>query len=211
MWPVEQTECVHGLIDVQGYDIICERLYNSTYSCEKCGYTIGQTITQKKNQCVNTQLLTGRYQTEADYSVSFSWPTAGGVSITRGFSDGTGYSLKPRIVDGVIRAVSPGIVGSVGGDSLVVSASTYSDSYTHCSEILVKNGDYVRADDPIAVLDSSADAEEYRIQQNPLKHSGVDIAGPMDTQILAAADGTVAECGKDEEYGNYIVLQHSNG
>ena len=212
LWqPVEQTECVHGLIDVQGYDIICERLYNSTYSCEKCGYTIGQTITQKKNQCVNTQLLTGRYQTEADYSVSFGWPTAGGVSITRGFSDGTGYSLKPRIVDGVIRAVSPGIVGSVGGDSLVVSAATYSDSYTHCSEILVKNGDYVQADDPIAVLDSSADAEEYRIQQNPLKHSGVDIAGPMDTQILAAADGTVAECGKDEEYGNYIVLQHSNG
>ncbi len=209
--PVEQTECVHGLIDVQGYDIICERLYNSTYSCEKCGYTIGQTITQKKNQCVNTQQLTSRYQTENDSYYSFGWPAGSGVSITRGFSDGTSCSLSPRVVEGVIRAVNSGIISSVGDDSLVISNATYTESYAHCAEILVKEGDYVQEDQEIAVLDSSMPADQYTISHHPVKHTGVDIAGEINTEILAAADGVVAMCGEDREFGNYIVLQHENG
>ena len=209
--PVEQTVCTHGLTEFTGYDIICERLYNSTYSCEKCGYTIGQTITQKKNQCISLQQLTGRYQTEDGYTAVFGWPTAGGVRITRGFSDGSAVSFNPRVVDGVIRAENSGYITDMGVDSFVISNATYSQSYTHCAQILVKEGDWVEADAPVAVLDNSISAQEYTISHYADKHKGVDIAGPADTQIFAAADGIVSMCGVDNEYGNYIIIQHENG
>ena len=100
---------------------------------------------------------------------------------------------------------------NAAGDSFAVSAAEYSESYANCGRILVNNGDYVREGDVVATLADGANAEDYRVWHYPAKHSGVDIAGAADTAILAAADGTVAECGDDKEYGNYIVLQHSNG
>lgn len=210
--PVQMVDCIHGLDRMVGYDIVCNRLFSSIYSCEKCGYAVSQTLQQSKNQCVNTQQTTPNYHKEGEsFAAAFGWPTEGGVSITRGFSDGIGYKLIPQITDGKIHAVSDGLVFNAAGDSFAVSAAEYSESYANCGRILVNNGDYVREGDVVATLADGANAEDYRVWHYPAKHSGVDIAGSADTAILAAADGTVAECGNDEEYGSYIVLQHSNG
>lgn len=42
-------------------------------------------------------------------------------------------------------------------------------------------------------------------------HTGIDIAAPVGTSILAAADGTVVEIGSDQADGFYLVLDHGNG
>lgn len=42
-------------------------------------------------------------------------------------------------------------------------------------------------------------------------HSGVDIANLKNTEILAAADGTVKFAGPDGGYGNVVILEHGNG
>lgn len=42
-------------------------------------------------------------------------------------------------------------------------------------------------------------------------HAGIDIAAPVGTSILAAADGIVVEIGSDEADGFYLVLDHGNG
>lgn len=42
-------------------------------------------------------------------------------------------------------------------------------------------------------------------------HEGIDYAAAAGTDIMAAADGIVYETGFSAEYGNYIVLLHSNG
>jgi murein DD-endopeptidase MepM/ murein hydrolase activator NlpD len=39
-------------------------------------------------------------------------------------------------------------------------------------------------------------------------HTGVDIAAPAGTEVLAARGGTVTEIGFDSGYGNYLVLSH---
>lgn len=42
-------------------------------------------------------------------------------------------------------------------------------------------------------------------------HLGIDIAGPQDAPVLAAAAGTVARTGKDEYLGNFVEIQHGLG
>ena len=42
-------------------------------------------------------------------------------------------------------------------------------------------------------------------------HTGIDIAWAQGTPILAAADGKVIESGRDEELGNYVIIQHNYG
>lgn len=42
-------------------------------------------------------------------------------------------------------------------------------------------------------------------------HSGMDIAAPKGTPILAALDGTVCDTGVGEAAGNYVKLLHDNG
>ena len=42
-------------------------------------------------------------------------------------------------------------------------------------------------------------------------HEGIDIAGPQDTPILAAAEGTVVRAGVDEYLGNFVEIQHGLG
>ena len=54
----------------------------------------------------------------------------------------------------------------------------------------------------------------YRI--NPVTgaeqfHRGVDIAVPTGTTVLAAMDGTVTTATYDSHYGNYVVIEDSNG
>lgn len=56
----------------------------------------------------------------------------------------------------------------------------------------------------------------YGIRQDPFTrrasfHSGIDIAGKTGDPIYAAADGSVAETGRDNQKGNYILIRHDYG
>lgn len=42
-------------------------------------------------------------------------------------------------------------------------------------------------------------------------HTGMDIAAPKDTPILAALPGVVEQAGQSEDYGNFILLDHGGG
>ena len=42
-------------------------------------------------------------------------------------------------------------------------------------------------------------------------HQGIDIAGPVDTPILASASGRVARTGSDEFLGNFVEIEHGLG
>ncbi len=42
-------------------------------------------------------------------------------------------------------------------------------------------------------------------------HTGVDLAVPMNTPIVAMAAGTVSECGSNKWYGNHVTLSHGGG
>ena len=42
-------------------------------------------------------------------------------------------------------------------------------------------------------------------------HTGIDIARPLGTELVAVFDGTVTETGYDSDYGNYIVLEDEKG
>ena len=56
----------------------------------------------------------------------------------------------------------------------------------------------------------------YGYRKNPITgdnqfHRGIDIAVPEGTEVYAAHDGTVTTAAYDEDYGNYIVIQDSEG
>lgn len=42
-------------------------------------------------------------------------------------------------------------------------------------------------------------------------HTAVDVANLTGTPVYAAADGVVAQAGRDEEHGNFILLEHGDG
>lgn len=42
-------------------------------------------------------------------------------------------------------------------------------------------------------------------------HSGIDLACPMNTPIVAAADGTIVQLGRKGAYGRYIRIRHAGG
>lgn len=42
-------------------------------------------------------------------------------------------------------------------------------------------------------------------------HSGVDIAVPANTPVVATADGTVKQVGSDRVYGAFVILAHADG
>ena len=50
-----------------------------------------------------------------------------------------------------------------------------------------------------------------RINQGIKPHLGIDIAGPADGPIVAAAPGVVARTGFDEFLGNFVEIQHGLG
>jgi murein DD-endopeptidase MepM/ murein hydrolase activator NlpD len=39
-------------------------------------------------------------------------------------------------------------------------------------------------------------------------HGGLDLAAPLGTDVYAAGDGTVAECGENAVYGKFVLIRH---
>lgn len=42
-------------------------------------------------------------------------------------------------------------------------------------------------------------------------HTGIDIAAPLDTPVVATADGTVKQTGRDPVYGVFVIVLHRQG
>ena len=42
-------------------------------------------------------------------------------------------------------------------------------------------------------------------------HTGVDIAAPKGSDIIAVMDGVVSDAGWNTAYGNYIIINHGGG
>ncbi|UCF97237.1 MAG: M23 family metallopeptidase [Spirochaetaceae bacterium] len=56
----------------------------------------------------------------------------------------------------------------------------------------------------------------YGIRDNPFSgdsefHRGIDLAAPLDTEVIAARDGTVASVGFDPVLGKMIIISHEAG
>lgn len=60
-------------------------------------------------------------------------------------------------------------------------------------------------------LTSSYGPRVNPVTGNLRNHNGLDLAAPTGTEVYATKNGVVAELGSDPVYGNYIVIQHSDG
>ena len=52
---------------------------------------------------------------------------------------------------------------------------------------------------------------DHPIMDDSNFHTGIDIAAKSGSPITAFADGTVIDSGKNDTYGNYILIEHSDG
>ena len=62
-----------------------------------------------------------------------------------------------------------------------------------------------------AVLTSTFGIREHPILGGERAHTGIDLAAPTGTPILASATGTVEAAGPNGGYGNYVRIRHGNG
>ena len=60
-------------------------------------------------------------------------------------------------------------------------------------------------------LSSPYGRRRHPILMYEIFHHGVDLAAPMNTPIMAAADGVITQLGRKGGYGKYIRLRHTNG
>jgi len=58
---------------------------------------------------------------------------------------------------------------------------------------------------------SESDLVYNRTMDDWRVHLGVDFGGNIGSSVFAAADGTVTDVGKDDDWGNYIVITHIDG
>lgn len=61
---------------------------------------------------------------------------------------------------------------------------------------------------PVPVAEPRITSEFGEPRSNGRTHAGLDIGVPMDTPVLATADGVVAFAGVMGSYGNLVVLRH---
>ncbi len=62
-----------------------------------------------------------------------------------------------------------------------------------------------------ARVSSSFGTRFHPILKYKIFHKGVDLAAPMNTPIMAAADGKITLLGRKGGYGKYISITHANG
>ena len=58
---------------------------------------------------------------------------------------------------------------------------------------------------------SSSDLLYNRTMEDWRTHLGVDFGGDIGSSVMAAADGKVTDIGKNDDWGNYIVITHADG
>lgn len=70
----------------------------------------------------------------------------------------------------------------------------------------------VKAENAYVTNEYSMDSLIYSVTLDQyMVHCGVDIEAPADTQVLAAADGTVTAVYTDDRYGNSVEITHDGG
>lgn len=70
----------------------------------------------------------------------------------------------------------------------------------------------VKAENAYVTNEYSMDSLIYSVTLDQyMVHCGVDIEAPEDTQVVAAAAGTVTAVYQDDRYGNSIEITHDNG
>ncbi|BCI55055.1 membrane protein [Mycolicibacterium litorale] len=139
---------------------------------------------------------------------------AGAYSMTQNSAPATSDTV---LAAGATTVEGASITGSVDGMQIVSVAST-ADSAVHTEEIQK------------AAAFAQERAEREARQLRPLYvmptkgvwtsgfgyrwgvlHGGIDIAGPIGTPILAAADGVVIDVGPTAGYGAWVKLRHADG
>ena len=69
---------------------------------------------------------------------------------------------------------------------------------------------------PVAPLDNARITSEFGYRTHPVTgnygfHTGLDLAAPEGTPIKASFYGRVAETGSSDAWGNYVLMEHSDG
>ena len=68
---------------------------------------------------------------------------------------------------------------------------------------------------PITAVCKGTVTSEFGSRIHPITkkagfHTGIDIANKKGTPICAAFSGSIQDCGKNEAYGNYVLMRHSD-
>ncbi len=61
------------------------------------------------------------------------------------------------------------------------------------------------------IITSKYGYRDHPIIEDASFHTGLDIAAKQGSTVSAFADGTVLEAGKNNTYGNYLLIEHKNG
>ncbi len=153
---------------------------------------------------------------------------------------GTGQSLLLTIIQTGTCAViiaAAGCLKLIGGSAYSLTASWFFDKYNSTVFVTDEEG-FSPYRDTVSIteknkpfLESSAkSSKKINITLKPPLadmtvtsgfgnrvidgteqfHKGIDLSAAEGTDILAAADGTVAYAGEDNSYGKYIVIEHQD-
>ena len=116
------------------------------------------------------------------------------------------------------RVLTQDPIGLAGGVNLYAYAGSnpvrFSDPFGLCPPELTGrpclgpvNGQAIA---PSSIRSDVPSGMGYVRQHAARVHQGVDLLASSGTTITAADEGTVYETGTDADYGDYIILQHSN-
>ena len=182
--PVEETDCVHG--HMFGNDVVYERFYQRQYSCkEHCGYAVSQVSRETKTVCFGNLDITSRYETEKINVYSFGWPTAGGVSISRGFSGQypahDGVDIAGPIGTEIYAAANGVVIEAeytTTGEGVYIVLEHFNGVrtlYSHCSELYAEVGDKVIKGQLIAAMGCSGNSTGSHLHFEIIDRSGTSI------------------------------------
>lgn len=132
-------------------------------------------------------------------------------------STSTPASAETVLAAGETPVQGASITGSVDGMQ-IVSVASDTHSSVHAEEI-VKAAAYAqeraereaRAMRPLFVMPTKGVWTSGFGYRWGVLHGGIDLAGPIGTPIVAAADGVVIDVGPTAGYGAWVKLRHADG
>lgn len=93
----------------------------------------------------------------------------------------------------------------------VLEANTYGDGTIILENLQTDNSDFIVPLDTDGVITSNYGYRLDPINGEYKMHEGLDIAAQKGSGILCTCDGKVYKTGYEDGYGNFIILEHSNG